>query len=439
MKICFLGIGGVSMAKLAAYLKSIGFYVFGQDKFESEATLELKKIGVSVFIGENFIGVKSADIVVYSSAVSENSYELSVCEKLKIPVLKRAELLGKVLKKFDNSIGVAGSHGKTTVTKMIKTVFDAANVNCFEHIGAFEGAFQPQFTKTPKYAVSEVCEYKKNIAYINVKTAVLLNVDNDHLDCYGTIDKLKEEFFAYLNRSKIKIINIDDKNSIDYLRSVCGKETYTYGVSEKADYRAENLAESGGAYSFAVLKRGEVFLKIKLRVLGLHNVYNALAAVAALDLNGIDGLKIKEGVENYSGATRRFEALGEFNGVRIIADYAHHPSEIKAVLKTMKEVYGDDYVVVFQPHTYSRTKILFDDFCGVLESEKLAVYKTYPARESYDVSGDGVRLSKALNAEYITSIDKVFDFISSSNKKAAIIMGAGDLYYGVKTPLNKNS
>lgn len=425
------------MAKLAAYLKSIGFFVFGQDKEESDTTRELKNIGISVYIGENFIGVKNADIVVYSSAISENSFELGFCRSQKIPVLKRAELLGMVLNKFENTIGVAGSHGKTTTAKMIKTVFDAANLNCFEHIGVFEGEFQPTFIKKPQFAVSEVCEYKKNIAYVNVKTAVLLNADNDHLDSYGTIDELKKEFYNFLDRAKIKVINADDSGAAEYLSLRNDDKIYSYAIYSSADYRAENLTENSGAYSFDVFKKGEFFLTIKLRVFGMHNVYNALAAIAALDLNGVDKLKIKGGTEKYSGAVRRFEVLGSLNGVKVIADYAHHPSEIRATLNAMKEIYGDDYLVVFQPHTYSRTKILFDDFCKVLNCELLAVYKTYPARENFDPAGDGAKLAAALNAKYITLPEKISEFVSSSNKKAALIMGAGDIYNAVKNLLNK--
>ena len=360
MKICFLGIGGVSMAKLAAYLKSLGFFVYGQDKAESDATRELKKRGINVFIGENFVGVKNADIVVFSSAISENSFELATAKSLKIPVIKRAELLAMILKRFNKSVGVAGSHGKTTATKMIATVLNRAKIDCFEHVGAFEGVLTPDFFKTPEFAVSEICEYKKNIAYITVKTAVVLNADNDHLDSYGDVSELKEEFFRYLNRAEIKIINADDKNLSEYiLRFKNGKNrcVYSYGIENFADYTAKNLTDSGGKYSFDVYKSGELFLKIKLRVLGLHNVYNALAAIAALDLNGVNAQDIKSGIESYAGAARRFEIMGKIGKTAIIADYAHHPTEIKATLKTMKELYGKDYAVIFQPHTYSRTKI----------------------------------------------------------------------------------
>lgn len=436
MKICFLGIGGVSMAKLAAYLKSLGFFVYGQDKTESDATRELKKRDVNVFIGENFAGVKNADIVVYSSAISESSYELSAAKALKIPVIKRAELLGMILRRFKKSIGVAGSHGKTTVTKMIATVLRVAKINFFEHVGAFEGEFDSRFIKTPEFAVCEVCEYKKNIAYVTVKTAVVLNADNDHLDSYGDVSELKKEFFNYLNRAQIKIINADDVNLKEYgSRFNGGNKTpcvYSYGIENIADYTAKNLSESGGAYKFDVYKSGALFLKIKLRVLGLHNVYNALAAIAALDLNGVGAQDLKLGIEGYAGAVRRFEKLGNIGKTAIIADYAHHPTEIKATLKTMKELYGEDYAVIFQPHTYSRTKILFDDFFSALRGEQLAIYKTYAARESYDEAGDGARLAKALSSDYFKTPAEIFEYVKNGNKKAVLIMGAGDIYDEVK-------
>lgn len=442
MKICFLGIGGVSMAKLAAYLKSLGFYVYGQDRTESDATRALKKLGINVFIGENFVGVKNADIVVFSSAISESSYELTAAKSLKIPVIKRAELLAMILRRFKNSIGVAGSHGKTTVTKMIATVLKVAKINFFEHIGAFEGEFNSHFIKTPEFAVSEVCEYKKNIAYVTVKTAVVLNADNDHLDSYGNVSELKKEFYKYLDRAQIKIINADDVNLKEYAsRFNGGNKTpclYSYGIVNIADYTANNLSESEGEYSFDVYKSGAAFLKIKLRVLGLHNVYNALAAIAALDLNGVSAQDIKFGIESYAGAVRRFEKLGEFGKTTIIADYAHHPTEIKATLKTMKELYGEDYVVIFQPHTYSRTKILFDDFISALCEEELVIYKTYAARESYDEAGDGARLAKELFASYVKTPAEIFEYINTGNKKAALIMGAGDIYDEVKKMLKQD-
>lgn len=433
MKICFLGIGGVSMAKLAVHLKSLGFYVYGQDRRESVITTELKRLGISIFIGENLETVKGADIVVYTSAIEENSFELNLARLLKIPILKRAELLGIILKKFNRSIGVSGSHGKTTVTKMISKALTLSKIDTFEHAGAFEGNFNCGITKKTDIAVAEVCEYKKNISYIKVKTAIVLNIDNDHLDCYGKIELLLNEFLNYLNRSEIKIINLDDYYLREHiLKTIDKNNLYTYGIENCADYTAKNICCDLGMYSFEVFKNKTHYLNLKLRVAGKHEIYNALAAIAALDLNGLSPSEIKTGVENYSGVVRRFENLGELCGVPIIADYAHHPTEINATLKTMSEVYGGDFSVVFQPHTYSRTRILFDEFISALKGQNVAIYKTYPARERYDFRGDGELLAKKLNAIYVKSQSELKEFIIKSKVKALLIMGAGDIYEIVK-------
>ena len=428
----FIGIGGAGMSALAKYLIKKGFNVSGSDKAGIKTLEELSALGANVVIRNSPCGesaaeklVASADVVVKTSAIKIDDSELVLAEKLKKPVLKRSELLGEILSVFPHSVGVGGTHGKTTATAMLSGVF-----SLFKPFTSFIGGSDYTFgnfhsDNGSRYAISEVCEYDGNIYDIKTETAVVLNVDGDHLDSYKTMENLKAAFFDYLDRAALRIVNNDDF----FLKQYGGKRI-TYSISNSGDFTAVDLLSSGGKYSFDCVYKGKKEFRAGLNVYGRHNVYNALAAVAVCKEYGIDNEKIVEGIEKFSGVKRRFEFIGEKNGIKFIADYCHHPEEIKATLKTADEVFVNGYSVVFQPHTYSRTKLLFSDFVKAFSGRNVILLKEYAAREVFDYDGSSQKLAEEIkNAAYAVSACDAFDMIMRSDtEKPVLILGAGDIY-----------
>ena len=262
----------------------------------------------------------------------------------------------------------------------------------------------------------------------------MLNIDNDHLDCYNTLNALKNEFYSYLNKSKQCFLCYDDENLRKYNR---GNVTF-FSILKNSEYKAEDLKENNGKYSFYLKTLGD---RINLNVYGKHNVYNALATFAVCDKYfKIEKTKIKKSLENFTGVKRRFEFLGNYNGFNIITDYCHHPTEIKNTLITLKEMFNNNYTVIFQPHTYSRTKLLFNDFINVLNNEDVYVFKTFSAREKYDYLGSGYKLSKVLNCCYIKNVKILKNSLNIAKyKKNLILLGAGDLPELFKKYIIKNN
>ncbi|MBO5927139.1 MAG: UDP-N-acetylmuramate--L-alanine ligase [Clostridia bacterium] len=423
----FIGICGSGMSVLAKYLIDLGFNVSGSDLAYSDTYARLEKLGAILYLKHNAKNVESADIVVVSSAISIDNVEYNRALFLKKPIFNRAELLAKIIKTFKHSISVAGSHGKTTTTAMASHVLKVLNKKFTAFIGGEDSVLTNyQFSKNKNYVVSEICEYKNNFKWVNSEVAVVLNIDNDHLDYYKNLNNLKNAFFSFLNKAKYKVVNYDDVNLLDYKE----KGVVSFAVKNKADFNAYNLKNVKGKFSFdCMLKNGDV-INIKLNVLGYHNVYNALAIIAVF--NGVYGFNkeiIKKGIENFASIKKRFEFLGNVNGKNFYYDYCHHPKEIEATIKTYDEFIKDDYVLIFQPHTFSRTKLLFNDFIKVLKNKRIYIYKTYPAREFYDYNGSGLKLSRAIGCGYIKN-RKTLETIVNTEKYTNnfIFIGAGDLY-----------
>ena len=378
----FIGVCGAGMSPLAKYLKNRGFFVSGSDVSANEIYNELVNFGIKIYIGHDKNNVSNADIVVVSSSINCDNVEYLEAVRLKKAIYKRAELLGIIFSTFKNSVGFAGSHGKTTATSMATHVLRRSLLGFTAFIGGkdldFGNFISDNYSKT---LISEVCEFDRNIKYVSPLVSVVLNIDDDHLDCY-------------IDRAKYKIICNDDK----FLKNYKGNKVYTYGIKENADYMAVNLKSERGKYSFDCKLKSGKLIRLNLNVLGKHNIYNALSNVALFDgVFGFDEMIIKSGIESFNGVERRFEFLGKMNEVNLYADYCHHPTEIKESLKVYKELLNKNFTVVFQPHTYSRTEILFSDFVKVFKNEKLLIFNTYSAREKYSYLGSAKRLAKVLN------------------------------------------
>ncbi|MBO5851561.1 MAG: UDP-N-acetylmuramate--L-alanine ligase [Clostridia bacterium] len=433
MRVHFLGIGGVGNSVLAKYLNSKGFLVSGSDIKVSLITKELESLGVRILSDDTKL-INDCDVLVVSSAIKSDNESLRLAKRLKKPIYKRSQLLKIITSSFNVNVGVAGSHGKTTATCMITHILDCARVNFTSLIGGFDNKFGNFYYKqNSQIVVSEVCEYDKNIYDFNASIGVVLNVDSDHLDTYKNMLNLKRAFFDYLDRSKTKIVCNDD----EILKTYNGKKI-TYAIDSCANYKAINLHEKSGIYSFDLTKNGKKQFKVNLSVYGKHNVLNALCAIAVAKELKIQNKYIIEGLKSFKGVARRFENLGKEGEFKFIADYCHHPTEIKCTIDTLKQLFKGDYLIVFEPHTYSRTRLLFKDFVNVFKDEKPIIYKTFSAREKYDYLGSASYLAKKIKgATYVKTVENLLETIKNYNVSNIVILGAGNLYSQIKDVINK--
>jgi len=425
----FIGIGGISMSALAKYCVLCGYNVSGSDEKNVRETCEFLSCDCKLFTGHSAKNVKNAEAVIYSGAIDDNNPEIIEAKGKNIPLIKRSELLGSILKSYKNSVAIAGSHGKTTATSMLVHVFERANKSPLAFIGGEDKKFGNFTCGNGDTVITEACEYKHSFLDLNATVSVALNVDNDHLDCYGNMENLTLAFRRFLSNG-IAVINADDSR----LKSITGECVVSFGIKEIASYKAEKLCKNkSGGYSFNLLRYGVKQGRINLRILGKHNVYNALSAITVASIFGIDFLTIKRALEQFGGVGRRMESLGYLYGTPCYADYAHHPSEIKASLSAFNVNTKD--VIVFQPHTYSRTKLLLTDFVKTLSGVETVIYSTYPARETFDAKGSAYVLYRELKkaggkTDYASTPHELFYLLKRYEESGGriIFVGAGDIY-----------
>lgn len=428
-RIYFIGLGGISMSALAKLCATLGYIVSGSDITRAENMKNLTYYGVSVYVGseEKRNDLNIADLVIYTDAVPCTDVELMRAKALGKRILSRAEFLSIVCDNFNNVISVAGSHGKTTCTAMTAHIFRALKTSFTAHIGGEDVLLGNFFYSGNEYFVTEACEYKKNFLKLRSTHAIVLNIDKDHMECYDGLDDLTDSFKRYCLQANNAFVCADDSGC----KAI--ENCATFGiVSPLADYRATDIRCDGERYSFTVEEYGRATCRVRLKCLGRHNVYNALAGYAVARSFGFEGKLIAEGLGNFTAVRRRFEKIGTFRGASCICDYAHHPREIAATIKTAQALCKKRLYVVFQPHTYSRTKLLMNDFLSVLVNVKeLMIYKTYPARESYDEEGSAFRLAKRLGALYAENIYSLKTWLKMTVKEgdSVLFLGAGDLYY----------
>ena len=422
------------MSALAKLLLNFGLKVCGSDVQKSEQTDCLQKLGATIFQGSNGDRkeIAESDVVVYTDAISENDPELISAKIQGKKLYRRAEFLAEICKRYETVISVAGSHGKTTCTSMCAHVLRAASAPFTAHIGGEDGYFSNFHFAGRTYFLTEICEYKKNLLKAKSTIAVLLNVDNDHLDCYQSEQELSSAFSCYLKNAATAIVCADD------VKSPKAKEYITFGIEGGAgdngsvNYLAKDLCQVGEKYSFNVYENGKNLCRVRLNVVGRCHVYNALAACAAARQIGVSGREIAVGLSLFQGVKRRFERLGEYRGAEILCDYAHHPREIASTLQTFARVCKGNAYVIFQPHTYSRTKHLFQEFVSVFKNTKnLLIYKTYAAREKYDPVSNAKTLAENLpNSLYVESLREIKTYLDKTVKKGdcVLFLGAGDIY-----------
>ncbi len=433
MRVHFIGIGGIGVSSLAKYLLLKGFFVSGSDILASAQVEELKKLGAIICTDNESEYINSADVVVVTSAIKSDNQSLCLAKKLCKPIYKRSQLLKIISTCYKLSIGIAGSHGKTTTTAMLTSILDSKGVNFVSIIGGNDNRFGNFYYKNnSNILVSEVCEYDRNIYDFNAGVGVVLNVDNDHLDTYKNMQNLTRAFYDYLDRAQVRIVCNDDK----ILKEYSGNKI-TYAIYNDANYTAKNLHQKSGRYSFDLYFNGKKMFKVYLSVYGKHNVLNALSAIAVAKQLKVSNKDIINGLKNFNGVGRRFENLGKIGEVKILADYCHHPTEIKCTIETLKGLYNGDYLIIFEPHTYSRTKLLFKDFISVFSGENVIIYKTFSAREKYNYLGSGSYLAKNIKgATYVKTVKELLKIIKNASVSNVVILGAGSLYSKIKSKIN---
>lgn len=418
------------MSALAKLLRVNGYCVSGSDATKGEETENLARYGVNVYIGvdKERKELANADVVVYTDAIASDNAELVQAKLLRKRILSRAELLQIVCLSYPNVVAVAGSHGKTTCTSICAHILKVTGVPFTAHIGGEDGRFGNFYASGNEFFITEACEYKRNILKIQPTAAVLLNIDRDHMECYNGEEDLKDCFRSFCSSAKTAFVCADDA-SCESLG-----EFSTFGIRNPlADYRAVDLRANGEKYAFTVEEYGKPLCRVRLNAIGKCNVYNALAAFAVMRSFGFNEKQIAEGIASFTAVKRRFEKIGTYRGATVICDYAHHPREIAATVATAQGVCKGNLYVVFQPHTYSRTRLLMGEFVQALRPVKnLMIYKTYPAREKFDEEGCAQRLCQQVgDCLYSENTHVLKTWLKKTVREGdtVLFLGAGDIYF----------
>ena len=438
LKVHFIGIGGVSMSALAAMLKVRGYTVTGSDMKESKTTEYLKNQGISVYIGqcsENIKNNPDINIVCYTAAIKEDNPELSEARKQGLFCVERCELLGAIMKKYKFPINIAGTHGKTTTTSMMSSVLIDAGVNPTVSVGGdYKKIGGNLKLGSSDYFVCEACEYVESFLKFYPYISIILNVDLDHVDYYRDIEHVRSAFLKFANRTDEKgftVLNNEDENCLKIKDSI-KRTVYTFGYDEKADCYAKDIEYINGRPAFSVYYEGKQMGRIELSVYGEHNILNSLSVILTALKLGIDFEIIKKGIKDFTGANRRFEYKGMYKGAEIIDDYAHHPIELETTLKSANKKNAKRTFIVFQPHTYTRTRELLPDFINTLKkADNLVVIDIYAAREKNpgNISPKDITV-KIPGARYIPAMEDAVKFLEDELREGDLLItvGAGDVY-----------
>ena len=434
-KIHFIGIGGISMSGIAEIVKSLGGIISGSDIQESQITEKLSQDGMDIKIGHHPEMIKDSDIVIYTAAIHEDDPERIETKKLNKENYERAEFLGIISKQYKNCLCISGTHGKSTTTGMVSMCFLEANLDPTIQIGAMLSEINGNTKIGDKdYLIMESCEYVDSFLHFHPTSIIITNIDNDHLDYFKNLSNIKKSFNKYVNllpNDGLFVKNNDDANSSNVEEGFTGK-VITYGIDSDANYMAKNITVNDlGHYSFDIYYNQEFLISISLNINGKHNVYNALAAFALAHNYIKDINTIKVALEKYRGVGRRFEYLGTYNGAYIYDDYAHHPTEIKTTLESVKKVKHNQDYCIFQSHTYSRTKEHLDAFADVLSNfDNVIIAPIYPAREintfniSEDMLVDKIK-EKNPHVIYLDSFEKITEYLKEHVKEKDLIITVG--------------
>lgn len=432
----FIGIGGISMSGIAHLLLDQGYNISGSDRKPTPIIESLIEAGAKIDFGQRRENIKNPDLVVYTDAIAEDNEELIAAKKLDIPVVTRGVFLGKLMQNYEKSIAVSGSHGKSTATSMISKILMNSKEDPTILLGGELDEIKGNVHVGSKdFLVTEACEYKGNIRYYFPSTVIILNIDEDHLDYYKNLENIIEAFKDYLrnqDKNSKTILNLNEENNKLILDAVQG-ELITYGQeNDDATYKATNIVfDELGRPSFDLVMKDGSIEHFELSIIGRHNINNAMAAIIASYENGIDIETIRKNIKEYKGLKRRMEVVGKVNDNIIMTDYGHHPSEIEVTLDALAEHKKDRLICVWQPHTFSRTKDLFDDFLTSFDgADEVIVTDIYAAREPFDPSINSkmvvdAMVEKGVNAKYIPTFEEARDYLYKDMKDSDIVMTTG--------------
>lgn len=434
----FVGVGGIGMSGLAEILRNLDFEVSGSDLREGENTLALRTLGVRIDLGHAAGNVKGADVVVYSSAIKSGNPELVNAQTLGIPVISRAEMLAELMR-VKYGVAIAGSHGKTTTTSLVATVLRAAGLDPTVVVGGRMASFGSNAKLgTGDLLVAEADESDGSFLRLTPTIAAVTNIDPEHLDYYQTHDRLKASFLEFIEKVPfygLAVLCLDHPHVQDLLPQVKRRHV-TYGLSQQADYSARHVRGEGISTAFEAFAHGRSLGEFRVKMPGQHNVQNTLACIAIADELEVPLDVMKEALATFHGVARRFSVVGEPNGIALVDDYGHHPAEIRATLAAARRAYEGRVLVAFQPHRYTRTAQLFDDFaCAFNDADEVLITDVYPAGEAPIAGADGEHLARATRqhghhaASYFADRQAIIEHLADRARPGDVVLtlGAGDV------------
>ncbi len=443
-RIHFVGIGGAGMGGIAEVLLNEGYQISGSDIGENQVVKRLRALGASIVIGHQAENVTQASVIVVSTAINADNPEIVTAKKLRIPIVRRAEMLAELMR-FRHGIAIAGTHGKTTTTSLIASIFAQGQLDpTFVIGGLLNSAGTNARLGSSRYLVAEADESDASFLHLQPMVAVITNIDADHMETYqGDFEKLKDTYIEFLHNLPfygLAVVCIDNPVVRELLPRI-SRQVITYGFSADADVRAVNYQQNAGFSSFTVEVEGQAPLDMSVNLPGQHNVLNALAGIAVAKDEGVSDEAICQALNEFAGIGRRFEQLATFStaagNMVLIDDYGHHPSEVKATILAMRQGWPDKrLVMVFQPHRYSRTRDLYEDFVEVLsEVDSLFLLDVYAAGESVIASADSKSLARSIRQRgqvepiYVSDVDKLAELLSNhlEDNDMVITQGAGSI------------
>lgn len=442
-RIHFIGIGGSGMCPLAEILHSQGYELSGSDNNESDTLSRIRALGIPVTVGQKAENINGAEMIIYTAAILKDNPELIAAKNSGIPTFERAEMLGAITDMFSNCICVCGTHGKTTTSSMITQML----LENGKDPSAVIGGKLPMINSSGRVGssenmVCEACEFEDHFLRLYPDIAVILNVDEDHLEYFKNLDNIIKSFHKFAGMAtKAVIYNGDDANTLKAVDGIDDKDMISFGLNESNDYYAKNVDMNHAFAEFDAYRKGEFLGHVSLRVPGHHNVYNSLAAIAVCMHNSVAAEGSIKSLENFTGAGRRFEKLGTYNGIDIADDYAHHPAELKVTLEAAMEMGYKRVWAVFQPFTYSRTAMLMDDFAEVLKiPDKCVMTEIMGSREvnTYNVYTSQLA-EKIPGSVWFNTFEEVADYVYKNAEEGDLVitLGCGDIYKAAKILIKK--
>ena len=439
IKIHFIGIGGSGMLPIVEILNSKGYEITGSDNNESDVVRRVRNLGIKVNMNQTKRNIKDQDLIIYTAAILKDNEELKAAKKSGIKTIERNDFLEYFTEKFENCISVCGTHGKTTTTSMLTQIFIESGKSPNAIIGGKLKLIDSySCLGSSNILVCEACEFQDHFLKLFPDTAIVLNIDDDHLEYFKTVENLKNSFKKFCEKTTNLIIyNGDDENTKDVVKNI-NKRNISFGFGKENNYYAKNIIQKKGpSLAFDIFKEGKAIIEdVEIFVVGMHNVLNALAAsIAALE-NGVSKKDIKKSLKNFKGAGRRFEVVGHVNGITVMDDYAHHPSEILATLKALKSCGFKKIWAVHQPFTFSRTIRLKNDFKNALSlADEVIITEILGSREVNKTGFSGKDLADLIpGGLYIKEQEDVKDYILKNAKEGEVVitMGCGDIYKSAK-------